>query len=156
MYILYAFLITLLVYPTIGTFLYALVESLKTSTKVKISIITIMHPLLTGFFIWFVCSFFNKEIAEAGVLCVAGTLLRLPFSDKKYFSTLVKDSGVVRIEYFSELIKRKTISLKTSEIIDLTQNKTTHLIDKPSELTVTLSNQVLTFKILDKTTQVFL
>lgn len=156
MNILYAFLITLLVYPTIGTTLFALVGNLKTSTKMKISIMTFGHPLLTGVIIWLVCSTFNRDIAETGVLFVAGTLLRIPFSDRKYFSTFVKESGAVTIEYVSELLKRKTISLTTSEITDLTQSTSRHLIDKPSELTVTLSNQILKFKILDKTTKVSL
>ena len=156
MNILYAFLITLLVYPTIGTLLFALVENLKTSTKMKISIMTFGHPLLTGIVIWFVCSIFNKDIAETGILFVAGTLLRIPFSDRKYFSTVVKESGAVTIEYFSELLKRKTISLTASEIADFTQSPSLHLIDKPSELKVTTANQILKFKILDKTTQVIL
>ena len=156
MNILYAFLITLLVYPTIGTLLFALVENLKTSTKMKISIMTFGHPLLTGIVIWSVCSTFSKDIAETGVLFVAGALLRIPFSDRKYFSTVVKESGAVTIEYFSELLKRKTISLTTSEITDFTQSTSRHLIDKPSELTVTLSNQILKFKILDKTIKVSL
>jgi hypothetical protein len=156
MNILYAFLITLIVYPTIGTLLFALVENLKTSMQMKISIMTFGHPLLTAIIIWFVCSTFNKEIAETGVLFVAGSLLRIPFSDRKYFSTLVKESGAVTIEYFSELLKRKTINLTTSEITDFTQSTSRHLIDKPSELTVTISNQLLKFKILDKTTKVSL
>jgi hypothetical protein len=60
------------------------------------------------------------------------------------------------IEYFSELLKRKTISLTTSEITDFTQSISRHLIDKPSELTVTIADQILKFKILDKTTKVSL
>ncbi len=153
---LYAFLITLLVYPTIGTFLFALVENLKTSTKMKISIMTFGHPLLTGIAIWSVCSTFNNVIAETGVLFVAGTLLRIPFSDKRYFSTVVKESGTVVIEYYSELLRRKTIFLTTSEITDCTQSTSRHLIDKPSELTLTIPGQVLKFMILEKTTKVSL
>ena len=154
MNILYAFLVTLVVYPIIGTLLFTLVENVKTSTKMKISIMTFGHPLLTGIIIWFVCSTFNKEIAETGVLFVVGTLLRIPFSDRKYLSTVVKESGVVTIEYFSELLIRKTISLTTSEITGFTQSTSRHLIDKPSELIVTVANQSLKFKILDKTTKV--
>lgn len=156
MNILYAFLITLMVYPTIGTLLFALVENLKTSTQMKISIMTFGHPLLTAIIIWFACSTFNKEIAQTGVLFVAGSLLRIPFSDRKYFSNLVKETGAVTIEYFSELLRRKTINLTTSEITDFTQSTSRHLIDKPSELTVTMANQILKFKILDKTTKVSL
>jgi hypothetical protein len=156
MNILYAFLITLIVYPTVGTLLFALVENLRTSTKMKISIMTFGHPLLTAIIIWVACSTFNKEIAETGALFVAGTLLRIPFSDRKYLSTVVKESGAVTIEYFSELLIRKTISLTTSEITDFKQSSSRHLIDKPSELTVTVSNQTMKFKILDKTTKVSL
>ncbi len=156
MNVLYAFLITLVVYPTIGTLLFALVENLKTSTKMKISIMTFGHPLLTAIIIWFVCSTFNKEIAETGVLFVAGSLLRIPFSDRKYLSAVVKESGAVTIEYFSELLKRKTISLTTSDITGFTQSSSRKLIDKPSELTVIVSNETLKFKILDKTTKVSL
>lgn len=156
MYILYAFLIALFVYPAIGTLLFAFVENLKVSTKVKISIMTFGHPLLTAAIIWFVCSTFNKEIAQSGVLFIAGSLLRIPFSDRKYLSTVVKNSGTVTIEYFSELLKRKTISLTTADITDITQSTSRRLIDKPSELVVTLSNQTLEFKILDKKTKVSL
>lgn len=154
MNILYAFLIALIVYPIVGTLLFALVENLNTSLQVKISILTFGHPLLSAIIIWFVCSTFNKEIAETGVLFVAGSLLRIPFSDRKYFSTLVKESGVVTIEYFSELLKRKTINLTISEITGLTQSVGRNLIDKPSELTLSISNQHIRFKILDKTTKV--
>jgi len=150
MNILYAILVTLLVYPTIGTLLFALVENLKISTKLKVSIMTFGHPLLTGIVIWFVCSSFNKEIAETGVLFVAGSFLRIPFSDRKYFSTVVKESGAVTIEYFSELLKRNTIHLTISEITDFTQSTSRHLKDKPSELTVTTAKQIWKFKILDK------
>ena len=156
MNILYAFLITLIVYPTIGTLLFALVENLKASTKMKISIMTFGHPLLTAIILWFACSTFNKEIAETGVLFVAGSLLRMPFSDRKYLSAVVKESGAVTIEYFSELLKRKTISLTTSDITGFTQSSSRKLLDKPSELTVTVSNETLKFKILDKTTKVSL
>ena len=156
MNILYAFLITLIVYPTIGTLLFALVENLKTSTKMKIFIMTFGHPLVTAIIMWIACSSFNKEIAEAGVLFVAGTLLRIPFSGRKYLSTVVKASGAVTIEYFSELLKRKTISLTTSDITEFAQSTSRHLIDKPSELVVIASNQILNFKILDKTTKVSL
>ena len=117
---------------------------------------TFGHPLLTAIVIWCVCSAFNKDIAETGVLFVAGTLLRIPFSDRKYLSTVVKESGAVTIEYFSELLKRKTISLTTSEITDFTQSTSRNLINKPSELTVTRANQIFKFKILDKTTKVSL
>lgn len=154
MNILYAVLITLFVYLTIGTLLFVFVEHLKTSIKIKISIITFGHPLLTAIVIWCICPAFNKDIAGTGVLLVAGTLLRIPFSDRKYFSTVVKESGAVTIEYFSELLKRKTIRLATSEITDFTQSPGRHLIDKPSELKVTRANQTLKFKILDKTTKV--
>lgn len=156
MNILYAFLIALLAYPIIGTLLFTLVENLKTSTKIKISIMTFGHPLLTGIAIWTICSTFSKEIAETGILFIAGTLLRIPFSDRKYFSTFVKESGAMTIEYFSELLIRKTISLTTSEITYFTQSTTRSLIDKPSELTVTTTNETLKFKILDKTTKVSL
>ncbi|WP_153798838.1 hypothetical protein [Foetidibacter luteolus] len=117
---------------------------------------TFGHPLLTAIIIWFVCSTFNKEIAETGVLFVAGSLLRIPFSDRKYLSAVVKESGAVTIEYFSELLKRKTISLTTSDITGFTQSSSRKLIDKPSELTVIVSNETLKFKILDKTTKVSL
>ena len=156
MNILYAFLIALLVYPSIGTLLFALVENLKASTKVKIIIVTFGHPLLTAAIIWLVCSTFNKEIAQSGVLFIAGSLLRIPFSDRKYLSKVVKKSGTVTIEYFSELLKRKTVSLTTSDITDFTQSTSRRLIGKPRELVVTLSNQTLEFKILDKTTEVSL
>ncbi|NTS40909.1 hypothetical protein HRG84_08315 [Flavisolibacter sp. BT320] len=156
MNILYAFLITIILYPAIGTILFALVENLKTSMQMKISIMTFGHPLLTASIIWLACSTFNKEIAMNGVVFVAGSLLRIPFSDKKYFSTYIKESGAVTIEYFSELLKRKTINLTTSEITDFTQSTSQNLIDKPSELTVTIANQILKFKILDKTTKVSL
>ena len=156
MNILYAFLIALLVYPAIATLLFALVENLKVSTKVKISIMTFGHPLLTATVIWFVCSTFNKEIAQSGVLFIAGSLLRIPFSDRKYLSTVVKNSGTITIEYFSELLKRKTISLTPSDITDFTQSTSRRLFDKPRELVVTLSNQKLEFKILDKTTKISL
>lgn len=153
MNILYAFLITLIVYPTTGTLLFALVENLKTSTKAKVFIITFGHPLLTATIIWFICSAFSKEIAQTGILFVAGSLLRVPFSDRKYLSTVGEKSGAVTIEYFSELLRRKTISLTTSDITDFTQSTSRHLIDKPGELTVTAAKQTLKFKILDKTTK---
>lgn len=117
---------------------------------------TFGHPLLTAAVIWFVCLTFNKEIAQSGVLFIAGSLLRIPFSDRKYFSTVVKNSGMITIEYFSELLKRKTISLTSSDITNFTQSTSRRLIDKPRELVVTLSNQTLEFKILDKTTKVSL
>jgi hypothetical protein len=98
--ILYAFLITLIVYPTVGTVVFGLVENLKASTTMKILILTFGHPLFTAIIIWFVCSTFNKELAETGVLFVAGSLLRIPFSNRKYFSAIVKNSGAVRIEYW--------------------------------------------------------
>jgi hypothetical protein len=154
MSILYAVLVTLLVYPATGTLLFALIENFKISIRMKISIITFGHPLLAAIIIWSVCSTFNKEIAETGVLFVAGTLLRIPFSDKKYFSTVVKESGAVTIEYFSELLKRNTISLLTSEITAFTQSSCRNIFDKPSELTVSVSNQTLKFKILDKNTRI--
>jgi hypothetical protein len=156
MNILYAFLITLFVYPTIGTLLFALVEKLQSPTKIKIVIMTFGHPLLTAVVIWFVCSTFNKEIAETCVVFVAGSLLRIPFSDRKYFSNVIKESGAVTIEYFSELLKQKSITLTNSEITNFVQSPSQNFIDKPSELTVTVSNQILKFKILDKTTKVSL
>ena len=156
MNVLYAFIITLIVYPIIGTILFALVENLKTSTKIKISIMTFGHPLLTAIIIWLACSTFNKEIADTGVLFVAGTLLRIPFSDRKYLSSFVKESGAVTIEYFSELLIRKAIRLTTSEITAIKQSSSRQLIDKPSELTVTTSNQTIKFRILDKAAKVSL
>jgi len=156
MNILYAVLIALIVYPVIGTLLFILVEYLKTATKIKILIMTFGHPILTGIVMWTICSTFNSEIAEMGVLFVAGTLLRIPFSDRKYFSAFVKEAGGVKIEYFSELLIHKTISLTTSEITNFTQSTTRSLIEKPSELIVTTSKETLKFKILDKTTKVSL
>ncbi len=150
MNILYAFLITLLVYPTFGTLLFALVENWETSINRKVLLLTFGHPLLSGLFIWLVGSTFNAEITETGVLFVAGTFLRMPFSDRKYFSNLIKELGVVTVEYVTELLKHKTVQIKISEVKDFTQTKNRHLIDKPSELTVTLSTQSLIFKILDK------
>jgi hypothetical protein len=152
MTILYAVLITLVVYPTIGTLLFAWVENLNTSTKIKIAIITFGHPLLAGIVIWSLCPAFNRQIAEAGVLLIAGTLLRLPFSDRKYFSAIIKESGAVTIEYFSELLKRKTVHLTTSEITDFTRSTGRRLVDKPAQLNMFIANQtILTFIILEKT-----
>src|SRR5215813_4865427 len=105
MNILYGFLTTLLLYPTFGTLLSALVVNLKTSTRLKVLIMTFGHPVVTGVFIWLLCSPFNREIAETGVVAIAGTLLRIPFSDKKYFSKLIKEQGFVIIEYMTELSK---------------------------------------------------
>lgn len=156
MNILYALLITLLVYSTFGTLLFALVENLKFSIELKVLILTFGHPLLSGVFIWLLCSTFNQGIAETGVLFVAGTFLRLPFSDIKYFSSLIKGSGVVKIEYVTELLKRKTIQIEVSDVKDFKQSTSRHLIDKPSELTVTLSTKSLIFKILDKNRSIIL
>ncbi|MFC0773263.1 hypothetical protein [Terrimonas alba] len=156
MNVLYAFLITLVVYPILGTLLFALVENLKTSIKLKVLILTFGHPLLSGIFIWLVCSTFNREIAEIGVLFVAGTFLRIPFSDRKYFSNLIRESGVVTIEYVTELLKRRTVQIIISEVKDFRQSKSRHLIDKLSELTVTLPTEILTFKILDKNEEALL
>ena len=150
MNILYAFLITLLVYPVVGTLLFALVENLKTSIRVKVLILTFGHPVLTGVLIWLACSTFNREIAETGVLFIAGTFLRIPFSNRKYFATVIKDKGLVTIEFVTELLKRKTIQIAISEIKDISQSKSRSLINKPSELTLTLSNHALKFNILDK------
>src|SRR3954468_20323905 len=101
MNLLYAFLIALLVYSTFGTLVFALVENLKMSIKLKILIVTFGHPLLTGIFIWFACSSFNRDIAETAVSFVAGTILRIPFYPRKYFLRLVKESENVTIEYMS-------------------------------------------------------
>ena len=142
MNILYAFLIFLFVHPIFGTLLFALVENLKTSIKLKVLLLSFGHPLFSGIFIWLVCSTFNRDIAGTGVLFVAGNFLGIPFSDRKYFSGLVKESGVLTIEYVSELLKRKTIKIALSEVTDFSQSK--------SSLTVTLPNETLTFKILDR------
>lgn len=150
MNILFAVLLTLFVYPIFGTLLSLLVENLKISINGKILILTFGHPLLTATFIWLLCYSFNQEIAETGVLLVAGTLLRIPFSDRKYFSNLIKGSGGVTIEYVTELLKTKKVQISISEIKNFAQSKNRYLIDKPSELKVTLPTQNLTFKILDK------
>ena len=150
MNILYAFVITLLVYPIFGTLVLILVENLRVSLNLKILILTFGHPILAAIFIWLLCSMFNPEIAKTGVLIVGGSLLRIPFSDRKYFSSLARESGVLTITYVSELLKRKVIKIDISEIKGLTQSKSDRLIDKPSELLVTLPNQTLSFKILEK------
>lgn len=156
MNILYAILITLLVYPTLGTLLFSLVENLKIPIKGKVLILTFGHPLLSGVFIWLVCSTFNREVAEIGVLLIAGTFLRIPFSDRKYFSKFIKESGKVTIEYVTELLKVKTVQISISEIKDFKQPKSRNLIDMPSELRVTLPTQSLIFKILDKNRRITL
>lgn len=156
MNILYALLLTALIYPAIGTILFAVVENSSIRTAMKITILTFGHPLLTGIIIWLAGSALNREIAEVGVLLVAGTLLRIPFSNRKYFSSVIKEPGVITIKYFSELLKRKSISWNTADMIGYTQSASRSLLVKPTELTITLKNKVLKFVILDKTTKVSL
>lgn len=156
MIILYTVLIVFIVYPIIGTLLFALVESLATSIKIKILVMTFGHPLLTAGIIWFACSAFNKEIAETGVLFVAGSLLRTPFSGRKYFLNLVNKPGIVTVEYYTELLQRKTVSLSTTEITEFMQSASRRLIDKTSELRVTIADETLEFIILDKATKISL
>jgi hypothetical protein len=118
--------------------------------------LTFGQPLLTALTIWFACSTFNKEIAETGALFAVGPLINVPFSNRKYFSALIKNSDIVTIEYISELVARKTVELTTSKITDCAQSTSQSLIDKPSELIVSMSNEILKFQILDKTTKVSL
>jgi hypothetical protein len=68
----------------------------------------------------------------------------------KYFLRLVEDSETVSIEYFSELMQKKKIELKATDIERISQSDGRRLIDKPSDLTVSLPDQILTFKILKK------
>jgi len=152
----YAFLIVLFIHPIFGTLLFVLVENLKIAVKAKVIIVTFGHSLFTAIFIWLVCSTFNKEMGETAVFLVAGSLLRVPFSDRKYFLTLTIESGVISIEYFTELLNRKVIKLTNSEILRFEQSVSQKFIEKPSELVVTSETQNLTFQILDKTTKVSL
>ena len=117
---------------------------------------TFGHPVVTGVFIWLLCSPFNREIAETGVVAIAGTLLRIPFSDKKYFSKLIKEQGFVIIEYMTELSKRKHVELTISEIKDFSQSRNRYLIDLPSELIATLPDRTLIFSVLDKKREVLI
>lgn len=156
MNILYAILITLLVYPIVGTLLFVITENLNASIEVKVFIMTFGHPILAGILIWILGSLFNEEIAKVGVLLVIGTLLRIPFSGKKYFSNIKKESGQVTLEYLSELLRRKRITLATSEIRQVSQSKIKNLFDKPSTLSVALQDQTLKFMVLDKTRKIFL
>lgn len=116
----------------------------------KVSIITYGRPLLGAVVVWLACAPFDKEIAELTVLLVAGTLLRIPFSEKKYFSSLAKETGTVTIEYFSELLQRKTIILTRAEITSFEQSTSSRFLDKPSGLTVSIPQEVLEFTLLNK------
>jgi hypothetical protein len=133
-----------------GTLFFFLVEKLSVSVKLKVLLVTLGHPLVTIIILWFGCSFFSQPIAEFSVAFVCGTLLRIPFSDVKYFLRLVEDSETVSIEYFSELMQKKKIELKATDIERISQSDGRRLIDKPSDLTVSLPDQILTFKILKK------
>ncbi len=150
MNVLYALLITLIVYPIIGTLLFAVVENLKVSIKLKVFIMTFGQPLFGGVLIWLLCSTFNRDIADTAVLFVAGTILRTPFSDRKYFTDIIKEPGIITIKYVTELLRSKSVQIIVSEIKELKQSKSKNLIDKPSELTVLLLTHSLTFKILNK------
>ena len=150
MNVLYAFLITLIVYPIIGTLLFTVVENLKTSIKLKVFVMTFGHPLLSGVLIWLMFSTFNRGVADIAVLFVTGTILRTLFSDRKYFSDIIKKPGVITVKYVTELLRSKSVQIVVSEIKDLKQSKSKNLIDKPSELIVSLPTKSLTFKILDK------
>jgi len=87
--------------------------------------------------------------AKTGLVFVAGTFLRIPFSDRKYLTNFIRESGGVTIEFMSELLRRKTVKVAVSEIKNFEQSKSLRLIEKPSELTVTSSTQTLTSTILD-------
>jgi len=150
MNLLYAFLIAIIIYVAMGTLFFALVEKLRISVKLKVLIMTLGHPLASATLLWFGCSIFNQTIAEYSVLFVCGSLLRTPFSSVKYFSNYVEDLGTVSIEYFSELMQKKTIQLRAAEIETISQDDAKRLIDKPSYLIVSLPNQTLKFKILDR------
>lgn len=151
----FAGLITLIIYPFSGTFLYALVEQLKISIKLKVFIVTFIHPLVGATIIWTICSTFNRDIAETGVLFMAGAFFRIPFSKKKYLANLLKESEAVTVEYVTELLRLRTIRIASSEITDFNQSKSIRLIDKPSGLTINLLEETLTFEILDKRQVVF-
>ena len=150
MNLLYATLFVIVVYPGFGTLLLALLPNLQVSIKLKILILTFIHPALTALFIWLVFSPFNRDIAQTGVVLTCGSYLGIFSSRRKYYLNLVKETGSITIEYFTQILKRKVVKIDITEIKEFSQSRSKRIIDQPSELEVTLDSQTLTFTILDK------
>jgi hypothetical protein len=150
MKIAYALIITLVVYPLLGTLLFGLLEKISISIWAKVLILTLGHPLLTGVILWYGCSLFNHEIAETCVLLVGGSLLRVPFSDRRYFSRFTRDSKSLTIEYITPLMFRRTAEIPLTEIQAVKQSANARVIDKPLTLTLTTTDKTIEFDVLDK------
>lgn len=151
-----ALLITFIIYPVFGTLLFALMEQLSTTVKMKVAIMTFGHPLLAGIIIWLICSAFNEQMALTGVLLVTGFMIRGAFSDRKYLLAFEKDSESVIISYYTEILIKKTMRLTTAEITEITLPVKQRLIYKPSVLTVTKADKELKFIELSKIPEVSL
>ncbi|HEX7846718.1 MAG TPA: hypothetical protein VF476_13030 [Chitinophagaceae bacterium] len=150
MTIVYALLITLVVYPLLGTFLFFLVEKMNMPIKAKVFILSLGHPILAGIIVWFGCLMFSREIAETAVLLVAGSLLRLPFSGRKYFQSLMKDPEIIIINYVTPIMRMKSVRIPLTAMQELSYSKSKNFIDKPSRLTIKFTDQIITIDILNK------
>ena len=149
----WALLILFVLYPLCGTLLFALVEKLTVPKKGKVLIMTLGHPILTAFTIWVTCSPFNNEIAVTGILAVAGSMLRVPFSNIKYFCKLHTKGNAISIDYLNPLLKHKTIEITLEQIEKFSLSTSKRLINKPTILELTIADETIKFYTLGPPTE---
>jgi hypothetical protein len=113
---LWTILAFLVLYPIVGTLLFALMEKLPIQEKSKIVCLMVGHPVLVGLLLWIAFSFIHAGMATTVLILLAGALLRNAFSDAKFFVSLTKGERGLSIDYLTPLLRPKTLIIPSTAV----------------------------------------
>lgn len=152
----FIFIITaIILYPVLGTVFGVLLTAYKSkSDKVKICILTFLHPLLFTIILWFIFpSTFNNSLLWFAFYLLAVLIRDIIFSDRKYLSALTITNETIFIEYITPLLKKKFFDLSIGNIKNLELSKMDTFVDYPGSLKYSYDNDThLQFVILNRKT----
>jgi hypothetical protein len=150
MTIIWAILAALVLYPLLGTLMFALAEKLSIPKKWKVVLLTVGHPVLTGFTVWILFLLFNRDVLTTAIFLVVGALLWAPFSNTRFFDKLNKTADELSIDYITPLLRIKNITIPLTKIQQSSVSTGMRLFDKPTILKLTLEDETIKFYVLEQ------
>ena len=146
----WAILAALVLYPILGTLMFALAEKLSITKKWKVVLLTVGHPALTGFTVWILFSLFNRDVLTTAILLVVGALLWTPLSNTRFFVKFNKTADELSIDYITPFLSIKNITIPLTKIQQSSVSTGRRLFDKPTILKLTVDDETIKFYVLEQ------
>jgi hypothetical protein len=147
---LWAILAFLVLYPLLGTLMFALAEKLSIPPKRKVFFLMVGHRVLTGFIVWLLFSLFNRDILAIAIVLTVGPLVGILSSKAKFLVRFNKTADKMSIDYITPLLRHKTMTISLTSIQRSSVLGGRRLFNKPTILELILDYEVVKFYVLEQ------